>query len=253
MKTTWIITSALETTVGVYDTTARILQTHETINSIQKYYPDANIVLVEGGLRIPEHPLYDRLKARCNVTLNMTGNDQIKHLQENFLSKIENRNEMGGATGITKSVAELTLMASVLDALKNHPDMAPALDAQRIFKISGRYQLSPLFEPAVYEADAVKGHYVFRQRDPSWMTDALQALGTEYGYSSRLWSFDVNQLDDVIERFDNMIEDCLSITQTHYVDMEHLLFKHMSETEPVELEHTHLYGSIAPTGTVIYD
>ena len=252
MKTTWIITSALETDVGVYDTTARIIQTHETINSIQKYFPDAKIVLVEGGKRLPtDNPLYDSLRARCHVNLDMTGNDQIKHLQTNFLSRVQNRNEMGGATGITKSVAELTLMASVLDAMKNHPDMKPATEVDRIFKISGRYQLSPMFDATVY--DAVAGRYVFRQRDVSWMQDAAETIGTDHGYSSRLWSFDAAQLDDVIERFDVMIEDCLDVTQKHYIDMEHLLFKHFSAAEPVELEHTHLYGTIAPTGTCIYD
>lgn len=253
MKTTWIITSALVTDVGVYDTTARIIQTHETINSIQKYFPDAKLVLVEGGKRLPnEHPLYENLKARCHVNLDMTGNDQIKHLQENFLGRVQNRNEMGGTTGLTKSIAELTLMASVLDALKNHSEMEPAADVDRIFKISGRYQLSPLFDPAVYD-DSVQGKYVFRQRDASWMQDALKNVGTDHGYSSRLWSFDKSQLDDTLERFNSMIEDCLDITQKYYIDMEHLLFKHFSDANPVELEHTHLYGTIAPTGTCIYD
>lgn len=252
MKTTWIVTSALVTDVGVYDTTARIIQTHETINSIQKYFPDAKIVLVEGGKQLPvDNPLYDSLRARCHVNLDMTGNDQIKHLQENFLSKVQNRNEMGGATGITKSVAELTLMASVLDALKNHPDMKPATEVDRIFKISGRYQLSPLFDPAAY-AD-VAGRYVFRKADASWMKDAAETIGTDHGFSSRLWSFDIAQLDDVIDTFDAMIEDCLEITQTHYIDMEHLLYKHFHGDQVVELEHTHLYGTIAPTGTCIYD
>jgi hypothetical protein len=51
-----------------------------------------------------------------------------------------------------------------------------------------------------------------------------------------------------------MIEDCLDISSRHYIDIEHLLFKHLYNPETVlELEHTHLFGSIAPTGTVIYD
>jgi hypothetical protein len=254
MKTTWIISSAINTNVGVYDPTIRTIQTHETINSIQKYYPDAQFILVEAGNPMPEDDeLYNRLKGRCQAVLNMTDNEQIRHLQSNFLNKMTNKNEMGGATGLTKTVAELTIMAAVLDAFKSHDDLAPALAVDRIFKISGRYQLSPLFEPAVYETEAAAGRYVFRQRDPSWMPDAKEAIGTDHGFSSRLWSFTPEQLDDLIVKLDSMIEDCLAISTNHYIDIEHLLFKHIGPDNALELEHTHLFGSIAPTGTVIYD
>lgn len=266
MKPTFIITSAIDTNVGVYSPEIRILQTHETINSIQKYYPDAILVLVEGGKHIADFDpsnttntqselslLWSRLKSRCHVVLNMSSNDQIGHLHSNFLDKMPSKNEMGGTTGLTKTVAELTLMAAVLDAFKTQDNLKPALDVDRIFKISGRYQLSPLFDTSIYESDLVKNKCVFRQRDASWMTDAKEAIGTEFGYASRMWSFDRNQLDAVIDTFDAMIEDCLDISNKHYVDIEHLLFKHFSSTTPVELEHTHLMGTIAPNGVVIYD
>ena len=254
MKTTWIVSSAINTNVGVYPPELRIIQTHETINSIQRFYPDAKIILVEAGNPMPaDNELYERLKSRCHVNLDMTGNDQIKHLQDNFLNKMENKNEMGGATGLTKTVAELTIMAAVIDALSSQEDLKPALDVDRIFKISGRYQLSPLFDPAVYEAEAAAGKYVFRERDVSWMPEAEKNIGTGHGFSSRLWSFTPGQIDDVIVKLDSMIEDCLNISQTHYIDIEHLLFKHIGPDNTMELEHTHLFGSIAPTGTVVYD
>ena len=252
MKTTWIISSAINTNVGVYSPDMRIIQTHETLNSIQRFYPDAKFILVEAGNPMPtDSDLYNHLKARCHVNLDMTGNDQIKHLQENFLNKMTNRTEMGGATGLTKTVAELTIMGAVLDALANNEDIAPALDTDRIFKISGRYQLSPLFDPTVYENLA--GKYVFKERDATWMPDAKETIGTEYGFSSRLWSFTPDLLDDTQAAIDDMIVDCLEISNTHYIDIEHLLFKHIGTERTVELEHTHLFGSIAPTGTVIYD
>lgn len=254
MKTTWIITSAINTNVGAYTPDLRTIQTHETLNSIQRFYPDAQFILVEAGNPMPEdNDLYNRLKARCHVNLNMTGNEQIRHLQDHFLNKMNNKHEMGGATGLTKTVAELTIMTAVLDALKNNPDMAPAIDVDRIFKISGRYQLSPLFDPTVYEAPAAAGKYVFRQRDVSWMPDAKETVGTDHGFSSRLWSFTPGQLDELIEKVNTMTEDCLEISTTHYIDIEHLLFKHIGPDNALELEHTHLFGTIAPTGTCIYD
>ena len=257
MNPTFIITSAINTNVGAYTPLLRIYQTHDTITSIQKYYPEAIILLVDGGKNIEaddaNFEAWEALKARCHISLNMSTNDQIKHLHSNFLDNIPNKHEMGGTTGLTKSVAELTLMASVLDGIKNNEKLRPILVTDRVFKISGRYQLSPLFDASVYESDLVKGKYVFRQRDPSWMADAKEAVGTGFGYASRLWSFDISLLDETITRFNSMIEDCLTISSRHYIDIEHLLFKHFSASDPVELEHTHLMGTIAPTGAVIYD
>ena len=258
MKPTFIITSAINTNVGVYSPELRILQTHETINSIQAVYPDAILVLVDGGRAIQDtagelNLRWSQLKARCQVNMNLQENAQIAHLHKEFFDNIPVKTEMGGTTGLTKSVAELTLMRAVLDAIKNNDTMQPVRDTDRIFKISGRYQLSPLFETEVYDTDAVTGKYVFRQRDASWMPDAEKNVGTGHGYASRLWSFTPDQIDDVIERFDSMIDDCMEITTKHYIDIEHLLFKHFSETNPVELEHTHLMGTIAPTGVVVYD
>lgn len=257
MNPTFIVTSAINTNVGAYSPQLRIFQTHDTITSIQKYYPDAIILLVDGGKDIKEDdpifPMWEELKARAHISLNMSTNDQIKHLHKNFLDQVPNKHEMGGTTGLTKSVAELTLMAAVLDGIKTNEQLRPILLTDRIFKISGRYQLSPLFDKSIYESDAVKGKYVFRQRDESWMPDAQTNVGTAYGYASRLWSFDTNQLDETIDRFNSMIEDCLQISTTHYIDIEHLLFKHFSGADPVEVEHTHLMGTIAPTGSVVYD
>jgi hypothetical protein len=150
-------------------------------------------------------------------------------------------------------VAELTLMASFLDALKNDPQLEPIKKTDRIFKISGRYQLSPFFDTAVYDNPGAKNKYIFRKRDASWMPDAKEAIGTEYGFASRLWSFDTNLIDDCYDRFETMIEDCLKISATHYVDIEHLLYKHFIDADPLEIEHTHLMGTIAPTGAVVYD
>jgi hypothetical protein len=262
MKPTFIITSAIDTNLGVFPPEVRILQTHETINSILTYYPDAVLVLVEGGNKIADFDqsnpnelsfLWAKLRGRCHVNLNMSSSDQIRHLHDKFFSQVQNKFEMGGMSGLTKTVAELTLMAGVFEALKNEEQLKPALESDRIFKISGRYQLSPMFDPAVYTSDAAKGKYVFRRRDPSWIEDAENKIGTAFGFASRLWSFDTAQLDDVIEKFNVMIEDCLEITNTHYIDIEHLLYKHIGTDNTLQVEHTHLYGAIAPNGITVYD
>jgi len=253
MKTTWIISSAINTNVGVYDPGARILQTHETINSILRFYPDAILVLVEAGKPLELTPHLEALRKRCHVFLDMTSNNQIEHLHNNFLNRVPNRNEMGGTTGLVKTVAEITIMGSALRSLATQEELRPAMEVDRIFKISGRYQLSPLFDTAIYATPAAQDRFVFRQRDKSWIENAQELVGTEYSYSSRLWSFPVNKLDYLREIWDVMGQDALEITKTNYIDMEHLLFKHIGPDQSLELEHTHCMGTIAPTGTMIYD
>lgn len=250
MKTTFIITSAIFTNLGPLNSDIRILQTFDTIKSIRRHYADANIILIEGGAPIQSNQLWEQLKASVNVFMDLSKNEQIQHLHT-VMNQVGNKYEMGGVSGLAKSVAELTLMVNVLDALKNHPDMKPALEADRIFKISGRYQLSPVFDPAVYEKAA--GKYVFKKRDKSWMPDALKTVGTDHGFSSRLWSFDRCLLDETVDKFNAMLDDMMEISNEHYIDVEHLLYKHIGPDNAMELDTTHLFGTIGPNVTLIYD
>lgn len=50
-----------------------------------------------------------------------------------------------------------------------------------------------------------------------------------------------------------MFDDAMEISQDKYIDIEHLLYKHIGPDRAMELEHTHLMGTIAPNGLMIYD
>lgn len=252
MKTTFIVTSAIFTNLGPLNSDIRILQTLDTLKSIRRHYADANIVLVEGGAPIQDSPLWQQLRASVNVFIDLTNNDQIQHLHQSVMNRVNNKYEMGGVSGLSKSVAELTLMVNALDAINNHPEMIPARQVDRIFKISGRYQLSPMFDPAVYENANMK--YVFKRREASWMDAATcKAVGTDHGFSSRLWSFDIGLLDTTHERLQAAMDDMIEISADHYIDMEHLLYKHIGPDNAIELDTTHLFGTIGPNVTLIYD
>ena len=115
MKPTFIITSAIESTLGPLPADIRILQTMDTVRSIRRTYEDAITILVEGGSSKPTSPLWTQLQGMVNVTIDMTNNEQIQHLQQNIMSKVNNKFEMGGVSGLAKTVAELTLMINTLD------------------------------------------------------------------------------------------------------------------------------------------
>lgn len=252
MKPTFIVTSAIETALGPLPADIRILQTMDTLRSIYRIYPEAKTVLVEGGSRTPSSPLWDQLRKMVHVFMDMTNNEQIQHLQQNVMSRVNNKFEMGGTSGMSKTVAELTLMLNVLDAINNHPDMVPARQVDRIFKISGRYQLSPMFDKSVYEDANMK--YVFKRREASWMNSVnCAAIGADHGFSSRLWSFDIGLLDSTQERLQAAMDDMVEISTDYYIDMEHLLYKHIGPTQAIELDTTHLFGTLGPNVSLVYD
>lgn len=256
MKTTFIVTAAVNTNIGIYDPWARILQINETINSIYRRVNDAKIILVDGGKSVEDAELlnyYDTLKSRVHAFLDLTKNEHINHLHAEFLDRIPNRFEMGGTTGLTKSAAEIVLFYNTLMALKTSAELTELRSADRIFKISGRYQLAPLFDISQYNMAELADRYVFKTRTPSWMPDAKTALDVDSCYQSRLWSFPGSKLDDCIARYEKILADVLEISEKHYVDVEHLLYKHMGPDVSTEFDLLHLMGSIAPNGTLIYD
>jgi hypothetical protein len=254
MKTTWIITSALNTGAGVYDAKTRVAQTHETMNSILEFYPDALFVLVEGGKPFDgDAPNFAELRQRCDVFIDLRDDERLAYLHRNIFDTVTIETESGHILGITKSLCELTLMAAATGALANGRMPAALLDVDRIFKISGRYQLSPLFDPKAYEGIGDK--YVFLKRQPTWIENALDGVGVDVWFSSRLWSFAPARVEAVAEKVQAMLHDIqeLGFRKRVLVDLEHLLFKHFHGEDVIELEHTHVMGNIGPSGRILYD
>lgn len=246
MKTTFIITSAIYTGAGIFPPDIRVMQTLSTIDSIRRFFPDAITIVVEGGTHVDDAPGFKAIQERTNVFIDMTQDEQIKYLHE-IIQGNPNTTEMGGTNGVVKTIAELTLTQSVLNGMLTRPEMENARNVDRIFKISGRYQLSPLFNPAEhYHHD----HWVFRKKDPTWNPSG----GIPYFYSSRLFSFCPTLLEATRDKYNAMIEDAHAIAdEGKYIDLEHLLYKHIGPDRTVELKNTHLYGAIGPNSLMIYD
>src|SRR4051794_35550558 len=102
MKTTWIITSAINTSVGVLDANMRIFQTHETISSIKAFYPDARFILAEGGKHLDgSNDYFDEVKGRCDLFMDLRDNGQIQYLHSNVFDRAPVHNK-GGMVGLSK-------------------------------------------------------------------------------------------------------------------------------------------------------
>jgi hypothetical protein len=124
MKECVLITSVVHTTNNplnysetrsIYSHQERFEQTLETIESIKKYLPDANIMIVECS---QNSSYIENLKSKVNHFLNLEFNESVNLKKE-------------------KGEGEATLLLNALTFLKDKYDA--------IYKITGRYVLQPSF------------------------------------------------------------------------------------------------------------
>jgi hypothetical protein len=79
------------------------------------------------------------------------------------------------------------------------------------------------------------------------MKKQLEQMGTE------LREIMVYQSPPELGALYTEVEDMMEISAEHYIDVEHLLYKHIGPDNAVELETTHLFGTIGPNVSLIYD
>lgn len=169
MRTTFIITSAINPGVGLFNPEQRINQTIQTVSSIKNIFPQSNLILIDGGKSFQEDlDNFLILKGKINLYLNMHENIQIRNLHNNFFSKIKNKCELGGNAGGLKTLSEICLMREVLFLLKNNKNLLNFINVDAIFKISGRYVLSPAFNKQVYFDALLGNNFVFRAPEKSY-------------------------------------------------------------------------------------
>jgi len=58
----FIVTSAICTSIGIFDTKTRVQQTNRTLCSIQDYAPNSKIIFIEGGEKPKDQYAVDFLK-----------------------------------------------------------------------------------------------------------------------------------------------------------------------------------------------
>ena len=77
-KFAFMVTSAINTQFGVYDSDTRLKQTLETIVSIKRYAPNARIILVECGA-IPLTPVQEFvLEAEVAEIISFNDDEDVK-------------------------------------------------------------------------------------------------------------------------------------------------------------------------------
>jgi hypothetical protein len=144
-------------------------------------------------------------------------------------------------------------MMKALTYINSDADMMKEIaDADRIFKLSGRYQVTDKFDITKFDNANTKDKYVFKRAQPSWINPA--DTGTNTLLQTRLWSFTPGLFLETIELYKNIIENMVKLfNENKYIDNEHSMSKFIPKEKLVELETVGLQGNIAPNGMMIID
>ena len=245
MKNIVLLTSAVYTNYGIYKPQERIQQTLDTAKSAKKYIPGAVIILVDNSkveVQNDTSAEFEELIDLVDYYIDNSDDEDIKYFHNNVANY-----------DIGKNVMEAMGMMKALTYINSDADMMKVIaDADRIFKLSGRYQVTDKFDIAKFDNTNTKDKYVFKKSQPSWINP--QDTGVTTLLQTRLWSFTPGLFTATIELYKNIIETMVRlVNENKYIDNEHAMSKFIPKDRLVELETVGLQGNIAPNGMMIID
>ena len=142
-----------------------------------------------------------------------------------------------------KALAYMSTNAEIMDIITS---------SSRIFKLSGRYQVTDKFDITKFDNETTVNKYVFKKAQPSWITEADTGVTTLL--QTRLWSFTPSLFVDTIQLFQSILQNMFAtINIGKYIDVEHSMSKFIPADKLVELDTVGLKGNIAPNGAEIND
>ena len=245
MKNIVLLTSAVYTNYGIYDPTQRISQTLETAKSAKKYIPGAVIILVDNSkvdVQNDTSAEFEELIDLVDYYVDNSDDDDIKYFHNNVQNYDIGKNAME-ALGLMKALTYINSDADMMKVVAN---------ANRIFKLSGRYQVTDKFDITKFDNANTKDKYVFKRSQPSWINPNDTGVNTLL--QTRLWSFTPSLLADTVTMYNKIIETMVGLfNQNKYIDNEHAMSKFIPKDKLVELETVGLMGNIAPNGMMIID
>ena len=245
MKNIVLLTSAVYTNYGIYDPKQRIQQTLDTAKSAKKYIPDAVIVLVDNSkvdVQNDTSAEFEELIDTVDYYIDNSDDNDIKYFHNNVTNY-----------DIGKNAMEALGMMKALTYISNDKAMMKEIDkADRIFKLSGRYQVTDKFDIAKFSNANTKDKYVFKKAQPSWINPADTGVNTLL--QTRLWSFTPAMLLNTMQLYKDIIETMVFLFNNgKYIDNEHAMSKFIPRDQLVEVETVGLQGNIAPNGMMIID
>lgn len=244
-KYTVLLTSAVYSNYGIYSPQERIKQTLATAQSARKYIPNAVIILVDNSkvdVQNDDSAEFNALIDAVDYYIDNSDDTDIQHFHNNVSNYDIGKNSM-----------EVLGLIKALTYIANNDELLKEVNAtERIFKLSGRYEVTDKFDITAFDNADTKGKYVFKARQPSWCDPKV--TGVTSLLQTRLYSFTPDMLLDTLRIFTSIIQNMFNtFNQNAYIDVEHSMVKFLPADKIVELETVGLKGNIAPNGMMIID
>lgn len=233
MKNLFFVTSAIHTKHGIYSAAERLNQTVATVQSIQKYAPNSDIVIIESSAEsaITEEESKVLLDTYPLSILDFSADKDVQNIYV----------KGGNNWDIVKNLTEMFVFAKVL----GNSDFYSKFNSSRMFKISGRYTLNDNFH---IENMNKPESYLFAKSQSSQFPSSYTG-GLEIQFPSRLWSWPSDKANLVYMRYNLMLEDFqASIAKGYYRDIEHLLYRYFNGPCVTQFLPIGVEGNIGPNG-----
>jgi hypothetical protein len=244
-KHTVLVTSAVYTNYGIYDTKQRIQQTLATVASARKYIPDCTVILIDNStvaVQSDNSTELNELFDSVDYYIDNSDDKDIQHFHNNITNYDIGKNSME-CIGMYKALTYMSSNVEIMNIITQSP---------RIFKLSGRYQLTDKFDITKFDNELTASKYVFKKAQPSWIPTVDTGVTTLL--QTRLWSFTPTLFVDTIQLFQNILQNMFAtINVSKYIDVEHSMAKFIPAGKLVELDTVGLMGNIAPNGMVVVD
>ena len=228
-KVLFLVTSAINTLFGNNEKT-RFAETIGTINSINANFNNADIILIEAGFRKIGPRFTPHLPKNVKVKYFYEDPNIKQFMKDGVYYSVDAAKRLVSPEG--KSIEndlKLSFIKNTTECyiFKNTLTDIDYSKYDRVFKLSGRYLLSPVFN---IKDHSKKGKVVIHEKYPS-----NQALITEspFLHFCFLWSFCPSMSNDIKELYD-MLEAWLDkrFSKRTVADIEHGIY-HLLDSKKI--------------------
>lgn len=226
MRFLFLIGSSLhhfnEENISAYKTEQRFEQTLETLKSVREKVPNAYLCIFECSQFPIEEKYREKLIQDTDLFVEYYDEPGMKIIYENLIKKPE-------AFTFGKSLLETRGLINILHQMKGENIFS---NAQRVFKLTGRYKLNDDFKIKDYESQFLENHYVMKTYE--YLQKELDNVyaylyGAQGMMVTGLWSFDRILFNDTLSALEKSFDYMERMLQyTSGTDIEHALYRFLN-------------------------
>jgi hypothetical protein len=228
----FVVTSAVNSKFGVYNSDERLAQTVATLNNVRAHAPGCKIIVMEcaGTPLTPEQS--DTLEQNCDLLLDFCNDPDVKAIYQS------------DNWDIVKNTTEIMCFGRALRMCQDDGDFE---GYDRIHKMSGRYLLNDDFDIQDYQSKFLEGKYIVKRYE--YLSQEMEnyddkELENVYAYLygakgmmvTGLWSFDRVLFTEIVEALEKAFVYMEKMLQfTAGTDVEHSLYRFINKKNIIDI------------------